>query len=189
MNRAISMLLCAAGMALAGSAGAQAYFGAGAGRSKADLDCSGTTSCDRTDTAFKLFGGYMFTPNWGVEGTYYDQGKAKLTAFDPALGTVTGRFKGDGFGVYGVAALPLDKAAVFAKLGVVSAKVRLDATSSTFGGAGTSERHSHAAWGLGASYAWDRSWTGRVEVERVRAEFMDEKVDVDLWTLSAVYRF
>lgn len=189
MIRLTTFLLVAAGMASAGAASAQGYMGLGVGQSRVGVDCSGTTSCDKTDPAFKLFAGAMFTPSWGLEGAYYDQGRVRLTASDPTLGTVTGEFNGDGIGLFGVAVLPLDKASVFAKLGVVSARVKLDAASSVFGAAGASERHTQAAWGLGAGYALSRFWGGRLEYERLRLKFMDEKVNAGLWTLSATYRF
>lgn len=189
MNRLTRITFLAASLGFTGLACAQGYIGASIGQSNAKIDCSGTTSCDKTDTAFKVFGGYMFTPNWGLEGAYYNQGKATLTATDPTLGTVTGQFKGDGVGLYGLGVLPFDNASVFAKLGVVSANVKLDATSSVFGGAGQSERHTQGAWGVGAGYEFSKAWASRVEYERVRVKFMDEKVNVDLVTLGVIYRF
>ena len=184
-----SILFLAIAAVCASAASAQGFVGAGIGQSKAHLDCSGTLSCDKSDTAFKVFGGYMFTPNFGLEGVYYNQGKAKVTGTDATLGLVTGEFKGDGLGLYALAVLPVDKASFFAKLGLVSTQIKLDATSSVFGGAGTSERHASGGWGLGAGYDFDKAWSGRVEFERVRVKFMDEKFDVDLVTLSAIYRF
>lgn len=186
---ALALVAAIVSAGAAGSASAQAYMGIGAGQSRADLDCSGTTRCDKTGNAYKLFGGYMFMPGLGVEGAYYDQGKATVEALDPGLGAVKGEFKGYGFAAFAVVSVPLEPVLLFAKLGAVSAKIKLDATSSVFGGAGTSERHTNAAWGLGAGYAFDKSWVGRVEYERVRVKFLDEKVNVGLWTVSAVYRF
>jgi len=173
-----------------GSALAQGYAGVAAGQSRADIDCTDTTSCDRSDTAFKVFGGYMFIPQAGVEVAYFNQGKATLTATDSLLGNVTGEYKGDGFGVYGVAVAPFGNgASVFGKLGVVSAKIKLDATSSNFGSASESERHTNVAWGLGAGYEFTKNIGVRLEFERVRVKFMDEKNDVDLVTLGLLYRF
>jgi OmpA-OmpF porin, OOP family len=185
--------LSAALLALAlasGGALAQGYAGVSIGQSKVDLDCTGTTSCDRSDTAFKIFGGYMFIPNAGVELTYYNQGKATLAGTDPLLGNVTGEYKGDGFGVYGVAVAPFGNgASVFGKLGMVSGKIKLDATSSVFGSASDSERHTNVAWGVGAGYEFTKNIGARLEFERVRVKFQGEKDDVDLVTLGLVYRF
>ncbi len=189
MNAITRAALLAAALVAAGSAGAQVYVGAAVGQSKAKLDCTGTTSCDRTDTAYKPFVGYMFAPYWGLEAAYYNQGKARLTARDETLGEVTADFKGHGWGLYGMAVLPLGDASLFAKLGAVSSTIKLDATSSVFGGAGASERHTNAAWGLGAGYAFTGSWSARLEYERVRTKFMDERINVDLWTVGGIYRF
>jgi OOP family OmpA-OmpF porin len=183
------LALLAASLSFTGPAAAQGYLGLGGGQSNIRLDCTGTTSCDRTDTAFKLFAGYQFTANWGVEGTYFDQGKATVTATDLELGEVAGAFKGYGFGLYAVGVLPFDKASIFAKLGAVSTRVKLEASSSIFGTAGASERHTRPAWGLGAGYEFSDAWSARLEYERVRVKFMDEKVKASLVTVSAVYRF
>lgn len=186
----LSASLVALALASGSAFAQQSYVGGAIGQSRADIDCTGTTSCDRSDTAFKVFGGYMFIPQAGVEVAYYNQGKAKVAATDPVLGNVTGEFKGDGFGVYGVAVAPFDNgASVFGKLGVVSAKIKLDATASNFGTAGESERHTNLAWGLGAGYEFTKNVGVRFEFERVRVKFMDEKNDVDMITLGVLYRF
>jgi len=176
-------------LACAGGALAQGYVGVGIGQSNARVDCTDTTLCDKTDTAFKLFGGFQFSPNWGLEAAYYDQGKVKQAGVDPTLGNITGEWKGSGLGLFGLAVMPLDRASVFAKLGIVRARVKLTATSSIFGGASETQTHTNAAWGLGAGYDFDKAWSGRFEFERLRVKFMDEKVNVNLLTLGAVYRF
>jgi OOP family OmpA-OmpF porin len=181
--------LLAAGALVGSPAFAQAYAGASIGQSRVDLDCTGADSCDKTGTAFKLFGGYMFTPNLGVEGAYYNQGKATVSGTDAVLGNVTGEFKGDGFGLYGVAVAPFDQFSVFGKLGVVSSKIKVTATSSNLGTASDSESKTKIAWGIGGGYDFSRNLGARLEFERVRVEFMDEKTDVDLITVGLVYRF
>ena len=50
---------------LAAPAAAQMYVGAGIGGSKTDS----------TETSYKLYGGYQFTPNWGIELGYNDLGR------------------------------------------------------------------------------------------------------------------
>lgn len=186
MNR---ISLAIALLVTAGTACAQGYVGAGLGQSRARIDCSGTLSCDKTDTSFKIFGGYLFSPYWGVEGAYYNQGQARLTAADAEAGLVSARFKGDGVGVYALGVMPLERWSAFAKIGAVSANVKLDASSSVFGGAGRSERHTNFGWGLGGSYAFDRAWAARLEYEEVRVKFLGERNTVGLWSLGAVYRF
>ena len=52
------------------------YVGVGVGKGRVALDCAGTLSCEKSNTASKGFVGYMFTPMFGVEGAYNDFGKA-----------------------------------------------------------------------------------------------------------------
>jgi OOP family OmpA-OmpF porin len=189
MNRTTLAILALAGAALSPVAFAQGYAGGSIGQSRADLDCSGTTTCDKTDTAFKLFGGYMFTPNLGVEGAYYNQGKAKLAGTDPTLGNVTATYKGDGLGAFVLGVAPFDRYSVFGKVGLVSAKIKVDATSSVFGSGSDSERHTNIGWGVGAGYEFTKNLGARLEFERIRVEFAGDKTDADLITLGVLYRF
>jgi len=189
MKRAPIALTLALFSALPLSAFAQAYVGVGLGQSDAHIDCSGTTSCKKTDTAAKVFGGYMFTPNVGLEAAYYDQGKATLTATDPELGNLRGEFKGDGVGVYALGVLPFGDASVFVRLGVVSANITGTATASSLGSASLSERHSDLAVGLGAGYKISSMLGARLEYERVRVKFQGTDNNVDLFTLSLLYSF
>ncbi len=190
MKTHTSLTLLAAGLlAIAVPVQAQGYIGLGLGQSRAHLDCGGASTCDKTGNASKIYGGYMFGPQYGAELAYYNQGKAKVTGTDPMLGDLTGRFKGQGYGAYGVVAMPLADGALFAKLGVVSAKVTLDATSSVAGSASESERHTNVAWALGGDYNFSKALAGRLEFERVRAKFMSETTDIDLVTLGLLMRF
>ena len=188
----IASAIALAGMACSASALAQAqgYVGVSAGRSRIDLDCTGLTTCDRTDTAAKIFGGYMFMPNFGAEIAYYDMGKAEVSGTDPTLGNVTGSLRGTGFGVFGVAAAPFGQFSVFGKLGAVSTKAKVEATSTTLGlGGSDSERKTPVAWGLGTSYEFTQNIGLRAEFERLRVEFSGQKEDVDLLTVGVHYRF
>lgn len=174
---------------MSGSVLAQGYIGASVGLSDADLDCAGTTSCDNKDTAFKLFGGYMFTPNFGVEGAWVDLGKARAGLVDPVLGTVSARFKSNGLAVYGVAAAPIDRFVLFGKLGVASLKARISATSSTLGAGSDSETNTTVAFGLGGAYHVTKNFGVRVEWERYQPKYAGEKVDVDVLSAGVQYRF
>lgn len=189
MNKIVAPLMVLIASGVSAGASAQGYLGLGVGQVRVNIDCSGTITCDKTDTATKIFGGYMFTPNWGLEGAYYDQGKLHQTATDATLGSVSADWRGSGYGLFGVAALPLDAWSVFAKLGIVDSKVKLDATSSTAGSASASERHTRYAWGLGGEYLFTKNWVGRLEVEQIGLRFQDEKRHANLWTVGAVYRF
>ncbi|WP_425259361.1 porin family protein [Rubrivivax sp. RP6-9] len=184
-----SASLALAGALLSSAVCAQTYLGVGVGSARVDFDCAGTTSCDRSDTLWKLYGGYMFTPSLGIEAEYFNQGVVRLTGTDESVGDVTAEFRGRGYGLFVLGAVPLGPVSLFGKLGAVRSKLKLDATSSIFGPAGRSEQHTSAAWGIGAGYAFTDSLGARLEFERIRVEFLDEKYNANLWTAGLHYRF
>ena len=81
-SRSLLRPLClVAGTLVATSAFAQAYVGVGVGQGHAKLPSTDTTfqgfpfsgSGDKShDTSWKLYAGYQFTPNWGLEAGYND---------------------------------------------------------------------------------------------------------------------
>jgi len=184
----IAAAILAAGFVSQG-AFAQAFVGASAGQVRVNIDCTGTDTCDKSDTALKVFGGYMFTPNFGLEAAYYDQGKLRQTATDVELGKVSAEWRGNGYGLFGVAALPLGDASVFGKLGAVSTKIKVSGTSSNFGTAQGSERHTNLGWGLGAGYNFTTHLRGRVEFEQVKVKFQEESRNARLFTVGLLYSF
>lgn len=93
---ALASLGCAIACAAPASKGA--YFGGSIGGTRADVDCAGASSCDRTSLAGKIYGGYKVTDNWALEGIYFRNGKVKEQAATPQ-GTVDGSAKVEGLGV------------------------------------------------------------------------------------------
>jgi OOP family OmpA-OmpF porin len=186
MRKSLRPLVLAAALGVAsGSAFAQGYIGGSIGQSDADFDCAGTISCDNKDTGFKLFGGYMFHPNFGVELAYADLGKA--TAVVP-FGTA--RFnvgaEATAFGAYGIAMAPLSESFnVFAKLGVASVKGEF----SVSGLGSDSETNTSFAYGVGAGFNFTKNLGLRAEWERFTAKFEGEEGDIDLLSLGVVFRF
>lgn len=186
-------LVLAAGLGAAAcplTALAQGYVGVSGGQTQFDIDCTGTTRCDRTGVAYKVFGGYMVNHNVAFEAVAYEQGKAGFAASDPTLGEVTGTYRGRGFGAFALLIAPYsNKLALFGKLGFVNTRVTLDANSSAAGPTRHAERHTQMAWGVGAGYDFTPSVGVRMEFERSRVQFLDTKNDVDMVTASALYRF
>jgi OOP family OmpA-OmpF porin len=85
----VQVLTALAALTLSTAASAQLYGVVSAGVSKLSFDCGAAASCDKTDTGFKIMGGYKFMPNLAAEIGYFDFGKAKATNLD---------IKGTGFG-------------------------------------------------------------------------------------------
>jgi OOP family OmpA-OmpF porin len=167
---------------------AQPYIGAAVGRSDYQVDCAGATACDTTDTAFKLYGGYMFNENFGIEGELFDLGTAKATLSMPGIGTAAVEGRARGLGVYGIAALPIDQISVFAKAGLAYTQSKLDVRGAL---ASSDDQWKFApAIGVGASYAFTPRLGARVEWERLRVEYPGgQKEDTDLISAGVTYRF
>lgn len=95
-------LVALGAVTLAAGAHAQAakdsggYLLLGGGRSSWDIDCSGTTACDKSGNAFQLIGGYKFGGGWAAEGIVADFGK---TSARDNIGSVSLKARTIGAGV------------------------------------------------------------------------------------------
>jgi len=186
-----AMRACAAGLLLAAmvaEASAQAYAGLGVGSSRADIDCSGTLSGDRNDMAWKLYGGYMFHPNFGAQAEVYRQGRARFSAAlaDGSVGF--GEFKGEGVGLYGLALARDGIWSVFGKAGWLTSRSTGTLRVADLGSS-SRETHSHFGWGAGVGVDWAKNLGARLEYERMRNRLQGDSVDVDQVTAGIVARF
>lgn len=187
-NSLIGAAIAAATLLGATAAQAQPYVGVSAGQSDYKVDCTGASSCDNQDAGYKLFGGWMFTPNFGVEGALFDLGKARGATDLPIFGPLDVQTRARGISLVGVAALPVDDFALFAKAGVAYTRAELKA-SGAFGGTET-ESTFNPVYGVGASYAFTRNIGARIEWERFRIEYPgSQKDDADLISAGITYRF
>lgn len=118
---------------IAAPAAAEMYVGGGAGRSDTD---SGQNS-------WKLYGGYQFTPTWGVELGYTDLGKYRGAGVES-------------WSLAGTATLPL--ATGWTLLG----KVGFARNNADFAGA---EQKSSTLYGIGVGYALNSNLGLRLEYE------------------------
>lgn len=179
----------AAATLLGGTAAlANPYVGVSAGRADYDIDTTGAVSSDTKDTGFKLYGGWMFNENFGVEASLFDLGKAQGAAVIPGVGNVSGEAKARGLGVYGLAALPINDFSVFAKAGFAYTRAEVSATG-PFGGSDTESKF-NPAFGAGASYAFTKNIGVRAEWERFRIEYPgSQKEDTDLISVGVTYKF
>jgi len=176
------------GTAMAASTGWN--VGASVGSSSinlSDADCAGTTKCDKSDTGFKVSGGYTFMPNFGVELAYIDLGKATLSD-----GTITASLSETGLAAYGVGTYPIDNFSLFAKAGISSLKSKIDAAIGGFS-ASDSSTNTNFAWGIGAGYTISKNVSAMLEWERYKGDFSDISsdltYDVDLISIGMKYNF
>jgi len=166
----------------------QSFIGLSAGTSRADIDCTGALTCDRDGTAWKLYGGYMFHPNFGAQAEIYRQGRARFSGSLADGTVVNGELKGEGLGLYGLAVAREGIWSVFGKAGLLTSRM-----SGTLRVAdlGTSQRetHTHFGWGAGVGVDWAKNFGARLEYERLRGRLQGESVDVDQVTAGVVARF
>lgn len=183
------------------------YVGASGGPSKATIDDakisssligggfqSSTIADDNRSTGYKLFGGYQFSPNFALEGGYFDLGKFGFTATTVPAGTLTGDIRVRGINVDAVGTLPLtEKFSVIGRIGVQ----RAEATDN-FAGTGAvsvlnpspNKRENNLKVGLGLQYAFTESLALRTEIERYRIDdAVGNRGDIDHLSIGLVYRF
>ncbi len=136
------------------------YFGGSVGRSKWNFDCAGSTSCHTAAGSWKLFGGYDFSPNFGVEGSY-----VYLNEVGASDSVLKATFNGRGADLAAVAKTsPMNNFVGFAKLGVAFMKGEVVASAAGFTG---SETHysGQPLIGLGVLYQIDKKVAIRAEID------------------------
>ena len=95
-------LLALGAMLACSTALAQGYVGGSIGLTQQSANCSGWSSCDKTDTGLKIYGGYKLTKEWAVEAAYADFGSASLRS-----GPVSGSYSATALSGGAAFSLPL----------------------------------------------------------------------------------
>lgn len=171
-------------LALMGAMAAQAdtqpgfYAGAGIGSTKVGDDFSGV---DDSDTGFKIFGGYNFNANWGIEGTYFDFGEASVSA-----GNSSASVGVTGLSAAAVGRLPVsDMFAVYAKLGFASYDVDVNFRNvQGFGSGHLSDSDSDMIYGVGGALGFGGNFEARLEYEALNVDG-----DASMISVSGLFRF
>jgi OOP family OmpA-OmpF porin len=159
--------------------------GGSVGQSKGDCGSSvAGSSCDDSDTAFRIFGGYQFNKHLGVELGYATLGEVKAT-----LGAISATAEAKAWDVMAVGTFPIaDKFNVFGKLGWFKADTDL---SSNIGGS-ASDSSSGLTYAIGAGYDFNKNFGLRAEWQRytdVGGNNVGGETDVDVMSIGVVYRF
>lgn len=177
--------------ALIGAASAQAqsnesfYVTAAAGSTHLNVDCTGTTSCDASDTGGKLVGGYKFGNGFSVEFGYASFGKFKF-----ADSIDTGTLKPTAILLGGAYALPLNSDwGVNLRLGVAQVKTKGDVTRVNVGSGSVSESKAKVYAGVGVTYAISPAVKLELGVDSSEAEIAGQKGAVRLISLGATFAF
>jgi OOP family OmpA-OmpF porin len=173
-----TIITFAAFLALSGGAFGQVYMGAGVLQGKMSVPSVSTTlngaaftgaGNETTATGFKLYGGYDFTSNWGVEVGYNDLGNNySLRGSSGATPWSSGGGHAHSWYVAGVGTLPLSKGlSIFAKLGLTANRIA-DGWTVTAAGSNMNvgfQSVIEPIYGAGASYAFNKNWAARLEYE------------------------
>jgi len=179
------------------------YGGLAAGQSNSQIDAKRSvdsligaglaapiSSSNMQDTGYKIFGGYQFNRNFGVELGYFNLGKFSYSTAT-ATGPLNGKYDIEGLNLDLVGTFPLsERWSVLGRVGAQYANTR-----STYSGTGLgatantnpSKEDSNLKVGLGLQYELTRSLFLRGEAERYRInDALDNRGDVNLFSLSLV---
>jgi OmpA-OmpF porin, OOP family len=154
------------------------YAGAGLGKASIEIDDAGF---DADDTAFKVFGGYNFNPNFALELAFIDGGKP-----DDRFGIGSVEVAVDGINLSALGRLPVNEVfSVFGKLGFASYDVEIKGRIGNNVVASDDVSDEDLSYGIGAAF----NLGAAVEL---RAEY--EAIDVSdgsftLLMASGVYKF
>jgi len=160
------------------------YLGGALGQSKFKewCDTGGSpitlSSCEDTDTSWKILGGYRFNRYVAAEAFYIDWGE--VTA-----GTNTGArvaANQHGYGLAAVGTLPIgERFELFGKAGFLMTEQETRRITPNPSTVNRDETELH--YGLGVKYAFTRNWALRGEWENT------DKLKVELLSIGVEYRF
>ena len=176
MKEMFAIILPAAVLAISAPAAAQQsdagwYIGGSYGMTSFDIDTAGITSpsLDDSDSGFKIFGGFQFTKNWGMEFGYVDFGKAGLAGsvfgipFTSDVGVTAFTFAGTG-------TLPLsENFALLGKVGLANWDAKVN-VSTGIGAGSDSESGTDMFYGIGARYSFNKNLSVQVEFEQFETD-------------------
>jgi OOP family OmpA-OmpF porin len=152
------------------------YVGANFGQSKAKDFCAGTTSCDDSDTALSIFGGYQFNKNFGVEIAYTDLGK-----FSGSAPGITATVEATGFEFSAVGIFPINPQwSLYGKLGFFMWDADLKSNLGNLSDDGTD-----LTYALGVRWNLTKNLT--VQAQWQRYDVSDG--DVDVLGIGVLFRF
>jgi OmpA-OmpF porin, OOP family len=195
----LTTLSLAAATAFAGSALAQsatqetgAYAGLSIGQSKSKDACSGgtlpgvSTSCDDTDTAWKIFGGYQFMRYLAAEVAYTDFGKVKASASASGV-SASAEVKSNAWELVAVGSYPIGTSgfAPYVKAGFYRGE------SKASGDVTGKDTNNDWTAGIGVRYDIMRNFAVRAEWQRYNSVGGDNagKSDIDVLSIGALYKF
>jgi OOP family OmpA-OmpF porin len=196
-----------AGAVFSSTACAQYYLGGGVGQDHSALPSLSTrisgnavtvSGADSNKTTWKAYGGYQFTPHWGLEGGFTSLGTGHRVNLKFGALAGSGNYNLGSWQLAGTGTLPLDGGfSVFGKLGF--ARNRFGGGNACVTGfcaaLGTADR-TNVLWGVGAQFAITKAWALRLEYEDygvfdkdIYGALGSGALKASAWNLSAKYSF
>lgn len=163
-----------------------AYVGANIGRSEQKMSVQGIGSDKESATSFKLYGGYDYTKNYGVEVGYTDFRKVEKSAIGYGVSS-----KPESIYVAATGTLPLnDQFSLFGKLGVAFNHTKITAWEPNFSDSTTNNK-TNAMIGIGAAYALDKkiSFVAEYEYFGKIAEEGGDNIKADMLSVGVRFKF
>ncbi|MCE2917677.1 MAG: porin family protein [Rubrivivax sp.] len=191
----IHFVAAAALLALVGTAQAQGaktdggYFSVGGGRSSFDIDCTGTTACDKSGSAVRVSGGYR-KGGFGYEAVILRFGTTKATVPVAGFGNVVAELKTEMVGG-GVALMApfSNNLEGMVRLGVASVKTSGGGSVNNVRVDIGSERKAKLYAGLGISYAFTPTVNVQANWDSTQATFAGDDGNVSAFTVSVGFKF
>lgn len=182
------------------------YIGAGAGKSRVNIDearlvnsltADGASSVaiatSERDTAYKFFVGKQLNKYFALEGGYFDLGKFSFNAVTTPLGLLNGEVRIRGLNADVLAQLPVtERVSIYGRLGMNYAKSNARFTGTrllALTDPNPSQRKLNAKAGLGLEFKLTEALALRTEVERYRVnDAVNNRGDVDFYSANIVYK-
>lgn len=137
----------------------------------------GGLAVDSSDTGGKVYGGYHFSPYFGLEAGYADLGKFS----GPSGDLKASGYYLDAVGTWPLAGTPLS---LLGRVGAFDGKLRTDALGVVDHG-----RSTNLKVGAGLQYDLTPNFALRTEWERYRFDAVGIQDDADLYSVGVNYRF
>lgn len=185
--------LTLAALALAAGAHAQTSFRSSQpstygllslGQSRANVDCSGIPSCDKSATGGKAMLGYSFGNGFALEGGYTNFGRFR--ASDGAVGLSARPEAVSLSGAYTAALTP--DWGLTGRLGVAHVRTKVNVDAGPLTGS-SSERKTQPIVGLALNYALTPSTRLELGIDATRAQYQGERTNVRMVSLGASMAF
>lgn len=179
MKKALPLLALAALFA-SGSALAQGYVGGSLGLTQQDPNCAGWSSCDKSDTGLKVYGGYKLTKEWALEVAYTDFGSVGLRS-----GPASGSYSVSALSAGGAFFLPLaPKFTGIGRFGLASVDADYSAPFS-----GSSESSIEPYFGLAVAYTLTPKLSATGSFDYMNADYPNGSGNAILFGIGLSYAF